>query len=74
MPQLNRREFAGLLAVSSSTGARLWAGTRAGATINETLRSGISQRRIPAAAGMAATESKILYSGAFGTRYFGRAG
>ena len=38
------------------------------AKVDETLRSGIAQRKIPVAVGMAATGNKTLYSGAFGTR------
>ena len=45
------------------------AGTPEGAAaVDETLRSGIAQRKIPAAVGMAATRDQILYTGAFGTR------
>lgn len=36
--------------------------------IDDTLRSGITQRKIPAAVGMVARERSVLYSGAFGTR------
>ena len=36
--------------------------------IDDTLRSGIMQRKIPAAVGMVARERSLLYSGAFGTR------
>lgn len=38
------------------------------ADIDETLRSGIARRKIPAVAAMAADRSKTLYSGAFGIR------
>jgi methyl acetate hydrolase len=36
--------------------------------IDETLRTGIARRKIPAAVGMVASGERILYSGAFGTR------
>ena len=36
--------------------------------VDEVLRSGIARRKIPAVVGMAASESKTLYAGAFGTR------
>ncbi len=48
-----------------SGGADLFGGS---AAIDETLRSGIEQRKIPAAVGMFASGKKILYAGAFGTR------
>lgn len=38
------------------------------AQIDETLRTGIERRKIPAAVGMAATRDKVIYSGAFGKR------
>ncbi len=36
--------------------------------IDDTLRSGIERRKIPAAVGMVATGDKTLYTGAFGKR------
>ena len=36
--------------------------------IDDTLRTGIAQRKIPAAVGMVATRDKMLYAGAFGIR------
>lgn len=36
--------------------------------VDETLRSGISKRRIPAVVGMVASKDKTLYAGAFGKR------
>jgi methyl acetate hydrolase len=38
------------------------------ATINATLRTGIAQRKIPAAVAMVASDNNVTYSGAFGTR------
>jgi CubicO group peptidase (beta-lactamase class C family) len=56
--------------VALSTGAWTWnlAGASTNAEIDNTLKSGISKRNIPAAVGMVATEGKVLYQGAFGTR------
>jgi len=60
---MNRREFGGAMAILGAQAAR--GGTRG---IDDTLRSGITQRKIPAAVGMVARERSVLYSGAFGTR------
>ena len=65
MTQLNRRQFASLAVSLGAGAARLSGGS---ATIDETLRSGIDRRKIPAAVGMFASGNKILYAGAFGTR------
>ena len=67
MTHITRREFGGLLALGVQAG-RLQGATSGVDKIDETLRSGIAQRQIPAAVGMVATDSRILYSGAFGTR------
>jgi len=63
MPRISRREFGGLVPIIC---ARAAAGGIA--KIDDTLRSGIAQRKIPAAVAMVARERSILYSGAFGTR------
>ena len=70
IPTVNRREFAGLaLAAGFGASARRLAGATAGATgIDETLRSGIASRKIPAVVGMVANERKTLYENAFGVR------
>jgi methyl acetate hydrolase len=65
MPRMSRRAFAGLMAVA---GGELRAAKGAVAKIDDTLRSGIAQRKIPAAVAMVAAEHSVLYSGAFGTR------
>src|SRR5579872_3995065 len=63
---ISRRELGGLVAALA---ARQLRGATAGpGQIDNTLRTGIAQRKIPAAVGMAASANKILYSGAFGTR------
>ena len=64
MPQISRRKFGGLVAMLGAQARRL----SGAANLDETLRSGIAQRKIPAAVGMAASERGMLYSGAFGTR------
>ena len=68
MRHLTRREFGGLVALVGAPRARLRAAAGQAANIDTVLRSGIAQRKIPAAVGMAAGERGILYSGAFGTR------
>jgi CubicO group peptidase (beta-lactamase class C family) len=66
MHTINRRAF--LATVAAAPAARqLFAAPAAGA-IDDTLRSGIARRKIPAVVGMAAGESKTLYAGAFGIR------
>jgi methyl acetate hydrolase len=68
MPYISRREFAGVVAILGAQAGRLRGATGGAAKLDEALRSGIAQRKIPAAVGMAANERGILYSGAFGTR------
>jgi methyl acetate hydrolase len=64
MPPINRREFSQLtLALGASV--RTFGG---GVSIDETLRGGIERRKIPAVTAVVATDSKITYQGAFGTR------
>ena len=65
MPRISRREFGGLAAL---LGGRLVIAASGTAKVDDTLRSGIAQRKIPAGVGMAASDHGILYSGAFGTR------
>ena len=65
---LSRRKFAGLLAVAGVQAGRLRGATGGAARLDDVLRSGIAQRKIPAAVGMAANQRGILYSGAFGIR------
>ncbi len=66
MPSISRREFGGVAAVIGAAG--LHAASGGAAKLDETLRAGIAQRKIPAAVGMVGSERSILYSGAFGTR------
>jgi len=67
---MNRREFASVGLGLGIQAHRLWgdAGIANPGKIDETLRSGIARRKIPAAVGMAATAGKTLYTGAFGER------
>jgi CubicO group peptidase (beta-lactamase class C family) len=65
MPYLTRRQFSSLpLTVAASRAKLLSAPTN----IENTLRSRIAKRKIPAVSAMAATKDKTLYRGAFGTR------
>jgi methyl acetate hydrolase len=63
---INRRTF--LAANAAFTAHALFGASRGAPAIDETLRSGIARRQIPAVVGMAATDSKTLYTGAFGSR------
>ena len=67
MLHMNRRMFlaAGGAAANLYT---LLAAPGGASGVDELLRSGIARRKIPAVVGMAASESKTLYAGAFGTR------
>ncbi|HLK67366.1 MAG TPA: serine hydrolase domain-containing protein [Bryobacteraceae bacterium] len=66
MRGINRREFAGIILGCSAAGSLRAA--EGNAQLDDTLRTGIAQRRIPAVVGMVANASQILYAGAFGTR------
>ena len=59
MPHIDRRVFLGANAAAAISRP---------SRIDETLRSGIARRKIPAVVGMAASEKKTLYTGAFGIR------
>jgi methyl acetate hydrolase len=63
MRDVDRRSF---LATAAGVGTLFGASGSAG--VDETLRSGIARRKIPAAVGMVASGNKTLYSGAFGQR------
>ena len=64
---MNRREFGcGVLGVGLARG--ICSGADGTTGLDETLRSGIARRGIPAAVGMAASAHQIVYTGAFGTR------
>jgi len=68
MSLITRRQFGGVVAVLGAQARRLSGATGGAAKLDDTLRSGIAQRNIPAVVGMAANESRVLYEGAFGTR------
>ncbi len=59
-----RRTFGASLLSAAARAPRLFAAPSA----DDTLRSGIAQRKIPAAVGMFADADKVRYAGAFGTR------
>ena len=64
MGSTTRRQFGVTLAAVAAQTHRLYAA----ASVADTLHSGVTQRKIPAAVGMFADANKTLYSGAFGTR------
>ena len=64
MSPISRREFGGLAFVLGTRASNLWSATG----IDDTLRSGMDRRKIPAVAAMVATADKITYTGAFGKR------
>jgi methyl acetate hydrolase len=67
MPQINRRVFLAAAGGAATNWSSLFAaGDSAG--VDQTLRSGIARRRIPAVVGMVGSENKTLYAGAFGKR------
>ena len=63
---MNRREFCAAGLVLSTQARNLLGAGAAG--IDETLRTGIERRKIPAVAAKVATASKTTYAGAFGKR------
>ena len=65
---ISRRKFGGVMAAFGAHAGQLRAASVGAAHLDDTLRGGIAQRKIPAAVGMVAGEHSILYSGAFGTR------
>jgi len=60
-----RRQFGSVMLALGAQSRKLGASTT---RIDETLRSGIARRKIPAVAAMAATATQTFYSGAFGKR------
>jgi methyl acetate hydrolase len=66
MSQISRREFGGIV-FGLAAQAKSFCGAT-GSKLDETLRSGIARRGIPAAVGMVGTANKTLYAGAFGAR------
>jgi CubicO group peptidase (beta-lactamase class C family) len=67
---MNRRQLVTAALCAGVSPGNLWgdAAIDSPGRIDETLRSGIARRKIPAAVGMVATGSKTLYAGAFGKR------
>src|SRR5579862_6628730 len=64
MHLINRRQFAGAIAAIGAQARRALGAP----SLDETLRGGIERRKIPCVTAMVASDSKIIYSGAFGTR------
>src|SRR5438874_10372639 len=64
MFQIGRRAF-GRLALAVGAGVRRLPG---GVNLDETMRTAVTRRKIPAAVAMAATADRIIYEGAFGKR------
>jgi methyl acetate hydrolase len=64
MIAINRRQFNSLALVLAAQGRKLFAAT----DLNETLRGGMTRRKIPCVVAMVATADKITYTGAFGKR------
>ena len=64
MPNINRREFS-QLALALGASVPSFGGA---VSIDDTLRGGMERRKIPAVTAVVATDSKITYQGAFGTR------
>src|SRR5580704_3788395 len=68
MSSISRREF-GSVALALGANTRILRSATSGATtIDETLRTGIADRKLPCVVGMAATANKAFYAGAFGVR------
>src|SRR5579871_7004063 len=64
MRSITRRQFGGLALALGAHSSRLFAANG----IDEILRRGREQRKIPAVVAMTGTADRIAYAGAFGTR------
>lgn len=64
MTTLRRREFTAALLVTGASAPKLFAAP----SIDEVLKTGLENRKIPLCTAMAATADRITYSGAFGKR------
>jgi methyl acetate hydrolase len=65
MPHIKRRA---LLAAAAASNLNAYFAAGGAGMVDETLRSGIARRKIPAVVGTVADTGKTLYAGAFGTR------
>src|SRR5438128_2698440 len=61
---IDRRRF-GRLAIALGVGARKLPGS---VKLDDTMRTAVTRRKLPAAVAMAATADKIIYEGAYGKR------
>src|SRR5271154_973796 len=60
---MNRRQFGGMVLAYGAQ--KLWGGSGG---IDDALRGGLANRKIPAVTAIVATPEKVLYTGAFGKR------
>jgi len=63
-----RRKFGAALAALGAGRLRAGDDVSNEASLNQTLRTGLAQRKIPAVVAMVASDNSVTYSGAFGTR------
>jgi methyl acetate hydrolase len=64
MSTFTRRDFGAIALALGARAPRLWAAP----SLDDTLRTGIERRKIPAVAAMIATGDRVTYRGAFGKR------
>jgi methyl acetate hydrolase len=68
MSSISRRKFGSVALALGANAGKLYSATSGATTIDETLRTGIADRKLPCVVGMAATANKAFYAGAFGVR------
>src|SRR5215831_10577552 len=68
MTYMTRRTFLAAGIAITANRNRILAAARGSGNVDDTLRSGIERRKIPAVVAMAASDRKTLYTGAFGVR------
>src|SRR3569832_1860602 len=69
MIALTRRQFTALALASASQAKHLFAARNvAPASLDQTIRDGMTRHKIPCVVAMVATPEKVIYSGAFGKR------
>jgi methyl acetate hydrolase len=67
MTTIRRRDFTNALLVAGASAPKLFAAPT-GASIDQTLKTGLEKRKIPSCVAMVATPSSVTYTGAFGKR------